>query len=105
VTDLGKGLLAFVAIVVVLIGIVLGGWQAGWWFSNQNVNRQYQQNTHSQGYVQAQVDHLRNLDEGFNATTDPGQQAQIRSEFCAIYTSLGQQPPADLAADASRIGC
>ena len=22
--------------VIVIAGVILGGWQAGWWFSNQN---------------------------------------------------------------------
>lgn len=26
--------------VLVIAGIVIGGWQAGWWFANQNINRQ-----------------------------------------------------------------
>lgn len=25
--------------LIVLAGVILGGWQAGWWFTQQNVNR------------------------------------------------------------------
>ena len=33
-----------VVVAVILLGaLILGGWQAGWWFSNQDVNRQTQQ--------------------------------------------------------------
>ena len=32
-----------VLMAAVIVAIVLGGWQAGWWFSNQNVNRQAEQ--------------------------------------------------------------
>ena len=35
----GVGLLG----LALLAGLILGGWQAGWWFSNQNTNRQAQQ--------------------------------------------------------------
>ncbi len=33
---IGAGLLA----LVLVAAIVLGGWEAGWWFAGQNVNRQ-----------------------------------------------------------------
>lgn len=100
-----KAALATVAGLVVAAAVVLGGWQAGWWFRGQNVNREYQVNTHSQGYVQAQVDHARNLAVGYDASNDPGQKAVLKGQFCAIYLDLGQQPPADLVTAAAHVGC
>ena len=40
VKDYVKGAFAVVAGLAVLGGVILGGWQAGWWFTNQNVNRE-----------------------------------------------------------------
>lgn len=40
---IGAGLLA----VVVLAGLIFGGWQAGWWFKTQNTNRQAHLYRHS----------------------------------------------------------
>lgn len=53
-TWIGVGL--FLALVTA--GIVLGGWSAGWWFSNQNATRQFQQTqngTSNQDSLRAQV--------------------------------------------------
>jgi len=100
-----KATLATLGALIVSAGVVLGGWSAGWWFTEQNVNREFQVNTHSQGYVQAEVDHLRDLAEGYRATAVPEQQASIRDEFCALYVDLAQAAPADLTADAARLGC
>jgi predicted negative regulator of RcsB-dependent stress response len=40
VKDYLKGTFAVVAGLAVLGAVILGGWQAGWWFTNQNANRE-----------------------------------------------------------------
>ena len=46
--------------LVLLAGLVVGGWQAGWWFSNQNINRQTQQIQNSDSNQRALVADLTN---------------------------------------------
>lgn len=41
---------AGVIVVVLIGGITLGGWAAGWWFTTQNVQRAYQVTRQSQAY-------------------------------------------------------
>lgn len=38
--NMAKGIAGSLVGLVVLTGIILGGWQAGWWFTTQNVNRE-----------------------------------------------------------------
>lgn len=49
-----------VAGVVVLGAVTLGLWQAGWWFSNHNVNRQTRQIQNSDSNQRALVSDLTN---------------------------------------------
>lgn len=93
-----------VAVVVIVGGITLGGWQASWWFTQHNVQRQYDVNVHSQQYQQGQIEQLRNDVQGYDMATDPAQQAQIKATFCAIWPNL-TQPPVDLQMAAGRLGC
>jgi hypothetical protein len=36
---MAKGVVGVLAAVAIVTGIVLGGWQAGWWFAGQNATR------------------------------------------------------------------
>lgn len=35
-----QGVVGLVSATAIIGGVVLGGWEAGWWFTNQNANRQ-----------------------------------------------------------------
>lgn len=94
---------------VLLAVLVVGGWQAGWWFSNQNISRQFSQTVHSQQYQQALVDqmgqHLANI-RGIAVTrsgipADSPEQVTLRAQelgelsgFCAEAGRLTSQNPA-----------
>jgi len=103
-----------VAIAVLLLGglITFVGWQANWWFADQNVNRQYSQTVHSQSFqtsVAAEMQqHLSNITGpgGVAATrasvpANSPEQATLRSqelselrEFCSESAQLTPQDPA-----------
>ena len=52
--------LLVLAACLLLAGLIYGGWQAGWWFSNQNINRQTQQIQNSDSNQRALVSDLTN---------------------------------------------
>jgi hypothetical protein len=47
-----RAALAGLLAVVLLAAVVLGGWQVGWWFKSQNINREAKITRHSFGYQQ-----------------------------------------------------
>jgi hypothetical protein len=58
------GVLAF----IVLVGVIsFVGWDVGWWFSNQNVNRQALQFQHSYGTQSAYIEEVNQEINEFNA--------------------------------------
>lgn len=58
---LGLTVGAFCAVaagVIVIAAIVIGGWQANWWFTQQNINRTTTAIEHGQGYQTSKTDDL-----------------------------------------------
>jgi hypothetical protein len=71
-TILGMGVAAFAGVILVILavgGIVVGGWQAGWWFANQNINRQTHQIHNSYSYQSATQSDLTQKISDINTET------------------------------------
>lgn len=97
-----KGLGSWIGVglflAAVAAGIVLGGWSAGWWFSNQNATRSYQQTqngTSNQDTLRSQVTKNFQLlvSEGVQAAQakasgDTGLYGQVRVEEAATAQAL-----------------
>lgn len=58
VTVTGRGVVLGGVAVLLAGAVVFGGWEAGWWFKAQNVNRSAAINRQSLGFQQARVDEL-----------------------------------------------
>lgn len=76
--------------LVVLAAIVLGGWQAGWWFTTQNTSRQGQVFQASYGAQTADIQQAENL---------ASEVASIRAEIAS--TSIPAAEATQLQAQAS----
>jgi hypothetical protein len=87
----GKWVGTGIAVCAISAGIVLGGWRAGWWFSNQNATRSYQQTqngTSNQDTLRAQItkgmtDLTAEGVQAAQAKGDPGLTGQIKVEEAA----------------------
>jgi len=97
-----KNATAIVAITLATAAILVGGWFAYWQIAKAGQSARYDVNTHSQQYQAGLVAQERDLITGYDAATDPGQKAQIRSQFCAIYLQLNPATP-DLSLAHDRI--
>lgn len=75
--------------VLVLVGVVFGGWEAGWWFTGQDAQRQWAVDKSSGAYQQGHADQLSNeiLDlnkiNGQIAAAGPEQAAQLKAQRAA----------------------
>lgn len=92
---IGAGLLA----VVVLAGLILGGWQAGWWFTQQNVNRRahvYRQSYEAQQTLRDEItQHLSDW-QGIKVQS---QSLAVADMICGEAAKVTGDPlPADQAA-------
>lgn len=102
-------------IILVVVGSVFTfvAWDVGWWFSNQNVNRQALQLQHSYGAQSAYVEKARENISEFNAIQsqidDPttpktetsdllAQQQAIVNQTCGIIGNISFTTPKDVAA-------
>lgn len=86
-------------VVIVLAGLLLAGGAtlAYWSFLAPSVAQgRYNTNLHSQQYQSAQIAQERDLVNGYQDTSDPGQKKSIAQQFCAIYPNI-TAVPADLA--------
>jgi hypothetical protein len=88
--------------LLLLVGIVVGGWQLGWWLNKANANKQYEVNTHTQQYQAGLISQERDDVIGWEQATDANQRDLIKGQFCTIYLNL-TQPPADLVFANSKI--
>ena len=85
-------------VAVVIAGLILGGWRAGWWFSNQNATRGYQQTqngTSNQDTLRAQItkgftDLTAEDVQAAAAKGNPGLVGQIKIEASAQAGTLCQ---------------
>lgn len=91
----GVGLFA----LVLLSALILGGWQAGWWFSNQDVNRQTAQIQNSDSNQRALVaDLLSQISNVENATVQmDGASGQQRADLHAQRLGFARLACADAA--------
>lgn len=85
-----KTVMSIVTGLIVFAAVVLGGWQAGWWFRTQDVNREAVVNRESYGFQQSRMDELGNLITDLNKITvqiteipDPTQNAALRAQRLA----------------------
>ena len=95
----GKWIGTVLALCVIGGVIIFAGWQAGWWFSNQNVNRQFQQTQNGQSN---QVTLREQIEKNFALLTqdnvaiakakgDPGLTGQYKVEAAATAGTLCQE--------------
>ena len=98
----GVGLLG----LALLAGLILGGWQAGWWFSNQNVNRQAQQTQN--GYsnqttlhqqVTANIATVASITTQITETTETTQIAALKAQRAAVAATACQDASEVSSAD------
>ena len=94
---------------VVIVAVVLIGWQVGWWFTAQNVTRrahitQNQYNT-QEGYISAISNDVANLDGIVAQEPGSADQAALRAQAVAVgdqacleasYLTGSVPPPASM---------
>lgn len=95
VTVTGRNLILAAFTVIVLAVIIFGGWQLGWWFRAQNVNRSAAINRSSLAFQQAKVDELtrkqadlKALQATASTTQDADQKAQLDAQAAAITSII-----------------
>ena len=59
-SDAIKAIGAGIALLFILAALIFGGWEAGWWFTTQNVNRTTNVIRHSNSAQQSDIDATRN---------------------------------------------
>jgi len=92
-----------IAGVVIVAGIVIGGWQANWWFASHNVNRQTRLLHNSYSYQSAeQSDLAQKISDVLTETTQMAALSPASQQYADLHAQrLGE---ANLAcADASQI--
>jgi hypothetical protein len=95
---LGMSVLAFSLValfILACVGLGLGGWQAGWWFSVQNAKRQGQiiniQTHNQQGSYGAQLGDITQLNQNIAAAASAGPGGQAIADVnnaCAAAALL-----------------
>lgn len=89
-----------------LIALILGGWQAGWWFSNQNVNRQTQQiqngysnQTSLHQQVTSDIATVDSITTQITETNNKSQIAALKAQRAAVAGTACQAASEVSAAD------
>lgn len=85
----GIGILISLALIA---GVVIGGWQLGWWFKAQNTNRTTNIQRHSNQYVTSyitavdqDIDSIRSIDvQMADPSYTPAQKSGLQGERIAI---------------------
>lgn len=103
-----QGLGGILFCLAILAGIVLGGWQMGWWFKSHNTDRQAHVNRQSYGFQQATREHITQLFRDVsdidvqlaqmpdNADQLAAQQKAIKDQICQAAEQITGDPlPAD----------
>jgi hypothetical protein len=89
-------------IAALIAGLVVGGWQAGWWFSNQNATRNYQQTqngTSNQDTLRAQIT------QGYvNLTQEDVQIAAAQAQYNPSLTGQLKVEASSQAGDICQLG-
>lgn len=100
-----------VAGLALATGVILGGWEAGWWFTTQNANRDAHVRRSTYGYQQTLRDQIvkgigdvTDLDRqvaqatGDGKTTLTAQRRAVANQVCAQAAQVTGDPlPADQA--------
>lgn len=89
---------AGVVVLAIIVGITLGGWQAGWWFSNQNVNRAYQQ---QQNGLNNQDTNRQLIEKNFATLTN--EQVQLTQAQKANDTTMVGEVMIEMEAQAGQL--
>lgn len=106
-----KAIGAFIVAAVILIGIVLGGWQAGWWFAAKNADRDAHVRRSTYGYQQTLreqitkgIGDVTDMDrqiagaKGDDVTSLTAQRRAIANQVCGQAEQITGDPlPADQA--------
>lgn len=85
--------LGFFAAIVVIAAIVLGGWEIGWWFNTQNVNREAHLNRNGYSNQQTLRDQInQNISNVQSLTVQiseiPGSASQLKAQRYAIVNMV-----------------
>ena len=98
--------------LIVLAGLIFGGWEAGWWFRTQNVNRTAHLFQNSYGTQSAYIEQLQNqitqidaIDVQVADTNTPAsevtalqaQKKAIINQACGIAANITVTMPSDEA--------
>lgn len=84
-----KMLLAGLAALVLMTALILGGWQAGWWFKKHNLDRQNHLNRSSYGNQQTLRDEITKklstvTDLDSQIVSNPVNKAQLVAQWHAV---------------------
>jgi len=85
-------IVAFIALLAVISGVVIGGWEAGWWFRQQDTTRTTDMIRHSVSAQNSYVDDVENSLTQLKAlgvqlddpNLDPAQKPGLEGEKTAI---------------------
>lgn len=86
-----KAVLATLLALVILTGIVFGGWALGWWFKTQNTNREAHLYQHQYGYqstlreeVSNKFEVITNIDVQVTQTKDANEISALKAQRLAV---------------------
>lgn len=85
-----KAVLGVIGALVLITAISVGGWQAGWWLKEKNVNRQVQIDNRNKGVQVAWRDEARNAITDYELI-DPANMASrgaLRTKACSLIVRL-----------------
>ncbi len=103
--DNAKTVAGIVAVALLIAGVIFGGWEAGWWFTTQNANRDSHVRRTTYGYQQTLRDQItkgisdvldvdRQLTQatGDNATALTAQRRAMANQVCTEATQVTGDP-------------
>jgi uncharacterized protein HemX len=83
--------------MAVLAALILGGWRAGWWFSNQNAGREahqirngYSNQQSLREQITQQIGNVQAVTTQIAASTDPGLVTALKAQRMAIAAIVCQ---------------
>jgi hypothetical protein len=85
-----KAVLGTIGALLLVVVIAVGGWQAGWWLQEKNVNRQVQIDNRNKGVQTAWRDEARNAITDYELV-DPSNTAArgaLRNKACSLIVRL-----------------
>ena len=116
--DYVKAVVGVIAGLAVVGVVVLGGWKVGWWFTNQNANREghvirnsYSNQQTLRDQITAGIGNVTDMDrqiaaaKGDNATTLTAQRRAIANQVCGEAEQITGDPLASDQADWVSANC